>query len=74
MLVNPKGDVTVVEFFDYRCPYSKNMTEWLRYGESGRQGPTGDEGIDVFGPYSVTAARAALAARNQRNTRNSIAP
>src|SRR3954452_24792600 len=25
VLGNPKGDVTIVEFFDYRCPYCKQM-------------------------------------------------
>src|SRR5215510_7703226 len=26
---NPQGDVTVVEFFDYRCPYCKRVSDSL---------------------------------------------
>ena len=26
---NPEGDVTVIEFFDYRCPYCKRVVEPL---------------------------------------------
>ena len=63
---NPEGDVTVVEFFDYRCPYCKRAAPDLeRLVEQ-------DPGVRVvykewpiLGPESVFAARAALAAREQ---------
>jgi protein-disulfide isomerase len=63
---NPHGDVTMVEFFDYRCPYCKQVEPSLEkviaddhhlrfvYKE-----------FPVLGPVSTTAARAALAARKQ---------
>jgi protein-disulfide isomerase len=63
---NPQGDVTIVEFFDYRCPYCKQAQPALQalldqdhklrfiYKE-----------MPVLGAPSVTAARAALAARLQ---------
>ena len=63
---NPRGDVTIVEFFDYRCPYCKQVLPSLQvllkedhnlrflYKE-----------MPVLGPQSVTAARAALAAQRQ---------
>jgi protein-disulfide isomerase len=63
---NPKGDVVVVEFFDYRCGVCKNVhpsvTKLL----------ADDPGIKIvykewpiLGPESVFAARAALASRAQ---------
>lgn len=63
---NPDGDVTVVEFFDYNCPYCKRVApevETLLEFDPDvrvvyREWP-------ILGEGSVYAARAALAARNQ---------
>ncbi|HEX6143022.1 MAG TPA: DsbA family protein [Geminicoccaceae bacterium] len=63
---NPEGDVTVVEFFDYRCPYCKRVApdvERLIDRDPGvrvvyKEWP-------ILGSESVFAARAALAAREQ---------
>jgi protein-disulfide isomerase len=67
VLGNPKGDVTIVEFFDYRCPYCKGMTDMLfdAVKADGKVRLVMKE-LPVLGPESVTAARAALAARNQK--------
>lgn len=63
---NPMGAVTVVEFFDYRCPYCKavaqDMIDTLE--------AEGDVRIvfkefPILGPESEQAAKAALAARLQ---------
>ena len=63
---NPSGNVTLVEFFDYNCPYCKMMAPlitqaeaadpWLRivYKE-----------FPILGSGSVFAAKAALAANKQ---------
>ena len=63
---NPEGDVTIVEFFDYRCPYCKQVEPALAallhndpklrivYKE-----------FPILGPDSVYASRVALAARKQ---------
>jgi protein-disulfide isomerase len=63
---NPKGDVTIVEFFDYRCPYCKQVepaiTALLR--EDGHVRLVYKE-FPVLGPDSVYASRAALAAHSQ---------
>ena len=63
---NPKGDVTIVEFFDYRCPYCKVVEPSLE------QLLARDHGVrfvykefPVLGPVSGIAARAALAANLQ---------
>jgi protein-disulfide isomerase len=63
---NPNGDVTVVEFFDYRCGFCKKVFPTMR------EVMKADTGIryvfkefPILGPESVTAARAALAAWKQ---------
>ncbi|HMA52142.1 MAG TPA: DsbA family protein, partial [Magnetospirillaceae bacterium] len=67
ILGNPKGDVTVVEFFDYRCPYCKAMADQVAdvVKSDGKTKLVMKE-FPVLGPESVTAARAALAAREQK--------
>jgi len=63
---NPDGDVVVVEFFDYRCPYCVRVAEDLREAVE-------DDGdirlvmkeFPILGPESMVAARMALAAEKQ---------
>ena len=59
---NPDGDVTIVEFFDYRCGYCKSVLPAIRGLIAA------DKGVryvlkefPVLGPDSVTAAKASLA-------------
>jgi len=63
---NPNGDVTVVEFYDVRCPYCRRMlpvmAELLKADRSVR---IVYKDIPVLGPASVTGARAVLAAQKQ---------
>lgn len=63
---NPGGDVTLVEFFDYRCPYCKQVAQPLAQliKEDGKVRFVFKE-LPVLGPDSVMAARAALAAHLQ---------
>lgn len=63
---DPHGDVTMVEFFDYRCPYCKAVEPSLEklLTQDHRLRMVYKE-FPVLGPASVTAARAALAARKQ---------
>jgi protein-disulfide isomerase len=63
---NPKGDVTLVEFFDYRCPYCKQVEPALEklIGED-RQLRFVFKEFPVLGRESELAARVALAARKQ---------
>ncbi|MBV9863582.1 MAG: thioredoxin domain-containing protein [Alphaproteobacteria bacterium] len=63
---NPNGDVSVVEFFDYRCPYCKQVEPSLeKLLAEDQQLRFVYKEMPVLGPESVIAARAALAARNQ---------
>jgi len=67
VLGNAKGDVTIVEFFDYRCPYCKAMADSI-FDTVKTDGKVKlvMKDLPVLGPDSVLAARAALAARNQK--------
>lgn len=63
---NPKGDVTVVEFFDYRCPYCKRSLDQLR------QLVSADANLrivfkefPILGPESVLASQMAIASSAQ---------
>jgi protein-disulfide isomerase len=63
---NPHGDVTLVEFFDYRCPYCKQVEPALEKAlADDRKLRFVYKEFPVLGPVSTTAARAALAARKQ---------
>jgi protein-disulfide isomerase len=63
---NPQGDVTVVEFFDYRCGYCQRMAATLtQLLAEDRNVRLVYKELPILGPESVLAARAALAARAQ---------
>ncbi|MSP67854.1 MAG: DsbA family protein, partial [Alphaproteobacteria bacterium] len=66
VLGNPKGDVTVVEFSDYRCGYCKSvhptLMELLKRDGNVR---LVIKEFPILGPESVEAAKAALAANRQ---------
>lgn len=66
VLGNPRGDVTLVEFFDYQCGFCKRA-------HPQRAAAVQDDGkvrvvmkeFPILGPASVEASKAALAAKNQ---------
>src|SRR6267143_7106357 len=63
---NPKGNATLVEFFDYRCPYCKQVEPSLEaLLTEDRQLRLVYKEFPVLGADSVTASRAALAAKKQ---------
>jgi protein-disulfide isomerase len=63
---NPKGDVTVVEFFDYRCPYCKRSLSQLRQlVSSDRNLRVVFKEYPILGPQSVLASRVAIASSAQ---------
>jgi len=63
---NPNGSVTVVEFFDYNCPYCKMMAPLIAQAESvDPQLRIVYKEFPILGPGSVFAAKAALAAAKQ---------
>jgi protein-disulfide isomerase len=63
---NATGDITIVEYFDYQCPYCRKLEPEL-------QQVVHDDGKvrlvlkdwPILGPVSVTAARMALASKYQ---------
>jgi protein-disulfide isomerase len=66
VLGNPKGDVTLVEFFDYNCGYCKQVFPALMetVKEDGKVKLVVKE-FPILGNPSVVASRAALASRKQ---------
>jgi protein-disulfide isomerase len=63
---NPQGNASLVEFFDYRCPYCKQVEPSLEaLLTADRQLRFVYKEYPVLGPESVTAAKAALASRKQ---------
>lgn len=66
VLGNPSGDVTLVEFFDYNCPYCRKaapMIADLMASDPGLRLVFKE--FPILGPGSRYAARAALAAQKQ---------
>jgi protein-disulfide isomerase len=63
---NPAGDVTLVEFFDYRCPYCRQIEPALQTLIKEDPGlRIVQKEFPILGPASVFAARVALAAQKQ---------
>ncbi len=66
VLGNPDGDVTVVEFFDYRCPYCRSVApDLLRVIEEDGNVRLVLKEFPILGQESLFAARAAVAAARQ---------
>lgn len=63
---NPDGDITVVEWFDYQCPYCRQVEPELRevVKDDGKVRRVLKD-WPILGPVSVTAARMALASKFQ---------
>ena len=66
ILGNPNGDVTIIEFFDYQCPYSRRVQERLApFVRQDGNVKLVVKNFPVIGPGSRIAARAARAAALQ---------
>ncbi len=63
---NPAGDVTVVEFFDYRCGYCRSMAKTVdEFLATDSKVRLVFREFPILGPVSVTASKAALASAAQ---------
>lgn len=63
---NPKGNVTMVEFFDYNCPWcKKSFPEVMALLEADKQLKVVLKEFPILGPDSEYAAKAAIAAGKQ---------
>ena len=63
---NPNGDITIVEYFDYQCPYCRKVEPELKQvvHDDGKVRLV-QKDWPVLGPVSVVASRMALACRYQ---------
>jgi len=66
VLGNPQGDITIVEFYDYQCPYCKKLAPDLArvVKEDGKIRLVMKD-WPILGPASDIAARLVLATRHQ---------
>lgn len=63
---NPQGDVTLVEFFDYNCPYCRQVAPHMLKAEANDPKlRIAYKEFPILGPDSTFAAKAALAAHRQ---------
>ena len=66
VLGNPAGDVTLVEFFDYNCPYCRKAAPLMAEVQASDQNVRlVYKEFPILGPGSAFAARAALASQKQ---------
>ena len=65
-LGNPNGDVTIVEYFDYQCPYCKKVDpELMRVAQEDGKVRVVFKDWPIFGPASTYAAKMVLASKYQ---------
>jgi protein-disulfide isomerase len=65
-LGNPNGDVTIVEYFDYQCPYCKKVDpELMRVAQEDGKVRVVFKDWPIFGGASTYAAKMALASKYQ---------
>ena len=63
---NPRGSVTIVEFFDVRCPYCRKLDPAMDAFLAGdRDVRLVYKDLPILGPASVVGSKALLAARRQ---------
>jgi protein-disulfide isomerase len=66
VLGNPKGDVTLVEFFDYNCGYCKRgLADMLKLLQTDKNLKVVLRDYPILTPGSIEAADVALAVKNQ---------
>lgn len=67
VLGNPKGDVTIIEFFDYNCHYCKDVYAMLvKLTDEDKNLKVIFKDFPILGPTSQTSAKWALAAHRQK--------
>ncbi|MBN8900824.1 MAG: hypothetical protein BGO51_06980 [Rhodospirillales bacterium 69-11] len=63
---NPKGDVTIVEFFDTRCPYCRRLEPVMEsFLQKDRNVRLVYKDLPILGPPSLLGSKALLAAQKQ---------
>lgn len=66
VLGNPKGDVTIIEFLDYRCGHCKAMAPVIKQAiQQDKNLKVVVKELPIFGGPSTLAAKAAIAAQKQ---------